>query len=121
MSKPTLVLIEDEFFLAEVVRDRFEGLGLSVEWFETAEEAYDFIVLNPNVVLILDLMLPGMGGIELIKKLRAIDRLKTLPIIVVSARGREEDRLNAYDTGANEYLAKPFDARILEELVMKYV
>ena len=102
---PLVLVIEDEAPLRRYLRATLQSFGYRVEEAATGAEGRARLVqLGPDVVL-LDLGLPDGDGLSLARELRAVSRV---PIIVVSARGREEDKILALDMGADDYITKPF-------------
>ena len=102
---PLVLVIEDEAPLRRYLRATLLAFGYRVEEASTGAEGKAMVArLNPDVVL-LDLGLPDMDGLDLAQELREWSRV---PIIVVSARGKEEDKIQALDLGADDYLTKPF-------------
>jgi len=100
-----ILVIEDELSLRRYLRATLQSFGYRVEEASTGAEGKAMVArLNPDVVL-LDLGLPDMDGLDLAQELREWSRV---PIIVVSARGKEEDKIRALDVGADDYLTKPF-------------
>lgn len=116
-SKTYKILIaEDDPDIALLITSMLKDAGYSYHWTKDGQEAFD--TLNDYVpsLLITDIMMPRMDGIELMKKIREDDNLSHLPIIVVSARVENEDRLAGIKAGAEVYLAKPF---VPEELLLR--
>ncbi len=113
MSAKRLLLVEDDAALAELVRFHFERDGWLVRQTGDGEEA---LVLSeearPDLVL-LDWMIEGVSGIEVCRRLRRRDATRDVPIIMLTARGQEEDRIRGLDTGADDYLTKPFSPKEL--------
>jgi two-component system, OmpR family, response regulator len=101
-----LLVVEDEERLAELVRQGLVDEGHPVEVVHSAEDVLDFIAVTEFDAIILDVMLPGMSGLELCRKLRAA-RNQT-PILLLTARDAVEDRVAGLDAGADDYLVKPF-------------
>ena len=102
---PLILVIEDEPPLRRYLRATLQSFGYRVEEAATGLEGKGMVArLNPDVEL-LDLGLPDMDGLDLAQELRGWSRV---PIIVVSARGKEEDKIRALDVGADDYLTKPF-------------
>ncbi len=101
-----LLVVEDEKRLAELVRQGLVDEGHPVEVVHSSEDALDFIAVTEFDAIILDVMLPGMSGLELCRKLRAA-RNQT-PILLLTARDAVEDRVAGLDAGADDYLVKPF-------------
>ncbi len=105
---PKVMIVEDEEALSVVLRYNLEAEGYLVETIGHGEEAD--IVLQESVpdLLILDWMLPGVSGIELCRRLRARPNTERLPVIMLTARGEETERVRGLATGADDYLVKPF-------------
>jgi len=102
---PLVLVIEDEAPLRRYLRASLQSFSYRVEEAATGAEGRDMLLrLNPDVVL-LDLGLPDGDGLDLAREIRGWSRV---PIIVVSARGKEEDKIQALDVGADDYLTKPF-------------
>lgn len=105
---PLVLVVEDEADLAELLRYNLEAEGFAVAKAEDAEEANLRISeAKPDLVL-LDWMLPGTSGIEICRRLRAREETARVPIIMLTARGEEEERVRGLATGADDYMVKPF-------------
>jgi DNA-binding response OmpR family regulator len=114
MSKPVLV-IEDDPDIAESLRYNLERDGLSALVSDTGEKGLA-LALNgktPPALIILDLMLPGMSGTELCRRLRREPATRRTPIIMLTAKTSEADRVTGLDLGADDYITKPFSVREL--------
>ena len=105
---PKVMIVEDEEALSVLLRYNLEAEGYLVETIGHGEEAD--IALQESVpdLLILDWMLPGVSGIELCRRLRARPNTERLPVIMLTARGEETERVRGLATGADDYLVKPF-------------
>lgn len=108
-----ILVVEDEPAQAEMITYNLEKAGFQVMMAVDGQAALDMARLeNPDVVL-LDWMLPEVAGIEVCRQLRADRELREIPIIMVTARGEEGDRVRGIDTGADDYLVKPYSPREL--------
>jgi two-component system phosphate regulon response regulator PhoB len=108
-----VLAVEDETAIQELLKMILATAGFDVEVVGSAEEALQSIHLTlPDVVLI-DWMLPGMSGMQLARQLRGETRSATLPLIMLTARGDETDRVAGLETGADDYITKPFSPREL--------
>jgi DNA-binding response OmpR family regulator len=107
---PSIVLVEDDGPLRTLTARALREHGYEVRPAATGAEMWVLLDSAPADLVVLDIMLPGTNGIELFRKLR---RLSDVPIIFISARGSEEDRVLGLELGADDYLAKPFGTREL--------
>ena len=103
-----VLIVEDEKALAEILEYNFKKEGYSVDTASDVEIALDKIIFKAPDLVILDWMLPKLSGIELCKKVRSNKKIKNIPIIMLTARGEEEDRLKGLEMGADDYVTKPF-------------
>lgn len=101
-----VLVVEDDADLLRIVRDVFEDEGFATDGAETGDEGYYLAESCVHDLIVLDVMLPGMNGIEIVKRLRA--RSVHVPIILLTARDAVEDRVEGLDAGADDYVAKPF-------------
>jgi len=108
-----ILLIEDEPGIQELLKFNLAQAGHSVMAAGDAEHALKFLKSTLPDVILLDWMLPGMSGIDLCKRLRADERYLSIPIIMLTARGEERDKVQGLDTGADDYITKPFSPREL--------
>jgi two-component system phosphate regulon response regulator PhoB len=111
--RPKVVLIEDERDIVELVRYNFRKEGFEVESFARGEEGLQYLRRHPADLVLLDIMLPDRDGFEICRRLRAEERLKSLPVIFLTAKGEEIDRVLGLEIGADDYVVKPFSPREL--------
>jgi two-component system, OmpR family, phosphate regulon response regulator PhoB len=109
-----ILVVEDESAIAELLQINLEMDGHSVICVESAEDAHSYIREQLPDMVLLDWMLPKQSGIEFARKLRGESRTKNLPIIMLTAKGEEEDKLRGLETGADDYITKPFSVRELK-------
>jgi two-component system alkaline phosphatase synthesis response regulator PhoP len=114
MPKPALI-IEDDPDIAESVRYNLETAGFSARVASSGEQGFTLAMdaQNPPAVIVLDLMLPGMNGMELCRRLRRENQTRRTPIIMLTAKTSESDRVAGLDVGADDYMGKPFSVREL--------
>ena len=105
-----VLIVEDEPKLASLVADYLKAAGYEAHCIENGLEVVSWVKANAPDLVVLDLMLPGRGGLEICKELRTFT---DLPIIMVTARVEEVDRLIGLEAGADDYLCKPFSVREL--------
>ena len=103
-----ILIVEDEEPLALLLRYNLEAEGYEVETVTRGDEAEMRLQENVPDLLVLDWMLPAISGIELCRRLRMRGETERLPIIMLTARGEESDRVRGLSTGADDYLVKPF-------------
>ena len=103
-----VLIVEDEAPLAEMLRYNFEAEGFRVMHAETGEEALILLQEERPDLVVLDWMLPGVSGIELCRRVRAKPDSRNVPILMLTARGEEGDRVRGLDAGADDYVSKPF-------------
>jgi DNA-binding response OmpR family regulator len=109
----TIALIEDDPDLQELLRYNLEREGYSFAGSKTGENAVEFLLgVRPDLI-VLDIMLPGVDGLEICKKVRANPRLSAVPIIFLTAKASEADRVIGLELGGNDYMVKPFFIREL--------
>ena len=108
MSKPHVLIVEDEPDIADLIRFHCDREGMDAEVIGAGKPAVESIRKTPPDVVILDLMLPDVGGIEICRRVRTGGANPNLPIIMLTARGEESDRIRGLDTGADDYVTKPF-------------
>jgi two-component system phosphate regulon response regulator PhoB len=110
---PRILIVEDEETLLELLRYNFEKTGYAVEVVANGDQAAAQLREAVPDLLVLDWMLPGLSGIELCRRLRQAHTTRGLPIIILTARGEESDRVRGLDTGADDYVVKPFSVNEL--------
>ena len=103
-----VLVVEDDPALAELIRFNIEAEGYTAAVADTAEDAELLIGEDRFDLIILDWMLPGMSGIELCRRIRRREDAQTVPILMLTARGEEGDRVRGLSTGADDYVVKPF-------------
>lgn len=113
MSAPKLLLVEDDLALAELLEYRFESEGYDVRVSADGEEAMLLAAEEVPDLVILDWMIEGISGIEVCRRLRREKETAHVPIIMLTAREAEDDRVRGLETGADDYLTKPFSPREL--------
>ncbi|MEA3060455.1 MAG: two-component system, OmpR family, phosphate regulon response regulator PhoB [Sphingomonadales bacterium] len=113
MSRPRLLLVEDDRILADLLLWHFERQRYEVHWTTDGEEALLLAEERVPDVVVLDWMIEGLSGIEVCRRLRRSMNTANVPIIMLTARGEESDRVRGLETGADDYLTKPFSPREL--------
>ena len=114
--KPVILIVEDEAALVELLRYNLEREGFEVVATPSGEEALMIVDERRVDLVLLDWMLPHMSGIEVCRQIRRKPDLRSLPVIMLTARGEQSDRIRGLDTGADDYVTKPFAP---EELIAR--
>ncbi len=108
MERGTILVVDDEPGLREIVRVNLEAEGYQVLEAATGQEALELVKRAQPDLLILDLMLPGMDGWEVLRRLEADPETAGVPVIILTARAGDEERLRGLEEGAVQYIVKPF-------------
>ncbi|MCC5827987.1 MAG: response regulator transcription factor [Phycisphaeraceae bacterium] len=109
----TVMVVEDEPDLQDLLRYNLNRQGYKVVCADSAEQGLKQIQRQPPNLIVLDLMLPGMDGLEFCRLLRKDPQTANLPVLILTAKGEEADIVTGLDTGADDYLAKPFSPRVM--------
>jgi two-component system phosphate regulon response regulator PhoB len=113
MSKETILVVDDEEDILELVRFNLSREGFQIVCAASGEEAWKILKNQQFDLMILDLMLPGMDGLELARRVKNEDSIRKIPIVMLSAKGEEADIVAGLELGADDYITKPFSPRIL--------
>ncbi|MGV8145109.1 MAG: response regulator [Alkaliphilus sp.] len=113
MPRQRILVVDDEEHILELIGFNLEKNGFEVITCDNGEKALNLLGDDAFDLVILDLMLPGMDGIEVCKNIRKIESLEKLPIIMLTARSEETDRVLGLELGADDYMVKPFSVREL--------
>ena len=103
-----IVLAEDEPQIARLVEFKLKKEGYEVTWKENGEEALASIKEEKPDLILLDVMMPVMGGYEVLRRLKEDENLKSIPVVMLTARAQERDVVKGIDLGAEDYISKPF-------------
>lgn len=112
-AKPRILLVEDDQSLTELIKYNLEASGFDVRCVQDGEEGLMQAEEMPPDMILLDWMLPNLSGIEICRRLRRNPETAHVPIIMLTARAEETDRIRGLDTGADDYITKPFSPREL--------
>ena len=111
--KNLVAIIDDESDIVDLVSIHLEKAGFEAKGFLNAQDFFDFIGKNVPDLVLLDLMLPDADGLEICKYLRRKDEFANIPIIMLSAKGEETDKVLGLELGADDYVTKPFSPKEL--------
>ena len=103
-----IVLAEDEPQIARLIEFKLKKEGYDVTWKESGEEALKAIQADKPDLILLDIMMPVMDGYEVLRRLKEDENLKSIPVIMLTARAQERDVVKGIDMGAEDYITKPF-------------
>ena len=113
MGSEQILIIEDDAEIQEMLKYAFEQEGWKLIQVKTGEEGLEHLRKEGADCVILDIMLPGMDGFKALKKIRADESFRTLPVIMCTARGEEADIVTGLELGADDYVVKPYSPRVL--------
>ena len=113
MGKETILVVDDEEDILELVRFHLSREGYEVLCAGTGEDAWRKIKTQRVDLLVIDLMLPGIDGLELTRKLKNDPQTRQIPVVMLSAKGEEVDIVTGLELGADDYVTKPFSPRVL--------
>ncbi len=114
-------IVEDDASIAEVLRFNLEKDGYQVSWSQNGDDALDELFSRTPDLVLLDWMLPDMSGIDIARQLRHNNDTKSVPIIMLTARSQEDDRVRGLDVGADDYVTKPFSVRELQSRIKAHL
>ena len=109
----TIAALDDEPDILELLRVNLRKAGFRFEGFQEAEDLYRYLAREKPNLILLDLMLPGTDGLEVCRQIRKTEGLAAIPIIMLTARGDESDKVVGLELGADDYVTKPFSVKEL--------
>lgn len=121
MSSARVLIVEDDKAIADVIAYNLENNGYEVLRATTGKEGLRIALEKRPELIILDIMLPEMDGLEVCRQLRADPRTDTLRVLMLTAKSEENDQLSGFNVGADDYVVKPFSVRVLLERVKSQV
>ena len=113
MSQSRILIIEDEAAIRDMLKFTLTASEYHVNEASNAEEGWKLALADKPDLILLDWMMPGTSGVALAQRLRQNDKTSDIPIIMLTARGEEEDQVQGFDAGADDYVIKPFSPRAL--------
>ena len=113
MAKESILVVDDEREILELVKYNLAKEGYNVVCVETGEDALNAARLKLPDLVLLDLMLPGVDGLEVCRKLKADPKTQEIPVVMLTAKGGEADIVAGLELGADDYVTKPFSPRVL--------
>lgn len=121
LKSKRILVVDDSPFILELIRNRLTHLGYELDYAEDGEEALEKIKSFQPELILLDLMLPKLNGLEVIKRMNEEIQGEKPPIIVVSAKSKEKDIVSSFSLGAKDFITKPFSLEVMEEKIKKYI
>ena len=116
MPKESILIVEDEKNIAKLIRYNLEKDGYECYMAKSGEDGLEILKKHAIDLVILDIMLPGIDGFEVCRTIKQSARLKNIPVIILTAKGEEVDRIVGLELGADDYMVKPFSPR---ELILR--
>lgn len=113
MSKKHILVAEDDETISELIRYNLEKNGFRVSCHASGEKVLLHAGIDMPELILLDILLPGIDGIQVCRLLRAEEQTRSIPIIMVTAKGEEQDIVEGLEAGADDYITKPFSPRVL--------
>jgi two-component system phosphate regulon response regulator PhoB len=113
MASPTILVVEDEQAIAEMIMTSLEMAGYQVKRAANGQIAYQMVLDTPPDLILADWMMPMMTGVELTKRLKREENTAEIPIILLTAKADEDDKIKGFDAGVDDYVIKPFSPREL--------
>ncbi|MSR44857.1 MAG: response regulator transcription factor [Phycisphaerales bacterium] len=110
---PTALIVEDEPEIAELVKFHLQRTGIDASITRSGRRALELARHSPPNLMVLDLMLPDLNGLEVCRRLKENDATKSIPVVMLTASGSEEDIIAGLEMGADDYVTKPFSPRVL--------
>lgn len=111
--RPHALIVEDDRDIAKLIAFNLDGAGFEPRRVTSGEEALHSVARKPTELIVLDLALPGIDGLTVCRRLKDDAQTRAIPILIVSARGEEEDVIAGLEIGADDYITKPFSPRVL--------
>ena len=106
----TILVVDDDPDIREVLKDRLESFGYRVLVASSGKECLEVLDKQSPELVLLDIGMPGMNGIEVVRRLKQDEKYKGIPVILLTAKGSQEDKVEGLDAGADDYVVKPFDS-----------
>ncbi len=109
-----ILVVDDERHILELLKFNLEIFGYEVICLDDGKECVEFLQREKPDLILLDWMLPSISGIEILKKIRSDYKLSTLPVIMLTAKNMDDDKIEGLDRGADDYITKPFSVNELK-------
>ena len=113
MAKETILIVDDEQDIIELIKYNLKNEGYAILTAQTGEQAVKIAEQSQPDLMVLDLMLPGIDGLEVTKYLKNNEQTRDMPIVMLTAKGEESDIVTGLELGASDYISKPFSPKVL--------
>ncbi|MCF6298815.1 MAG: phosphate regulon transcriptional regulator PhoB [Thiomicrorhabdus sp.] len=113
MPAETILIVEDEAAIRDMLNFTLSSAGYNVIEAQNGEQAWKMLNDSVPACMLLDWMLPGVSGVNLVERIRKHERFASMPVIMLTARGEENDQVQGFEAGADDYVIKPFSPRAL--------
>lgn len=113
MSQPLVLVVEDEAAIREMLVFTLQTASFRVIEAPNAEQGWQQLVAHEPDLVLLDWMLPGVSGVSLLSRIKSHDKYRQVPVVMLTARAEEADQVQGFETGADDYVTKPFSPRAL--------
>ena len=113
MPKETILIVDDEQDIIELIKYNLKNEGYAILTAQTGEQAVKIAEQSQPDLMVLDLMLPGIDGLEVTKYLKNNEQTRDMPIVMLTAKGEESDIVTGLELGASDYISKPFSPKVL--------
>ncbi|MCD4677928.1 MAG: response regulator transcription factor [Desulfobacula sp.] len=113
MAKETILIVDDEQDIIELIKYNLKNEGYAILTAQTGEQAVKIAEQSQPDLMVLDLMLPGIDGLEVTKYLKNNEQTRDMPIVMLTAKGEESDIVTGLELGASNYISKPFSPKVL--------
>jgi len=117
MADELILVVEDEADIQELLEYTLGKDGYRVDVTDRGEEALELVHEHRPSLVVLDLMLPGLDGLEVCRRLKRAEKTREIPVIILTAKGEEEDVVAGFEAGADDYVTKPFSPKVLSARV----
>jgi two-component system alkaline phosphatase synthesis response regulator PhoP len=117
MADELILVVEDEADIQELLEYTLGKDGYRVDVTDRGEEALELAQEHLPALVVLDLMLPGLDGLEVCRRLKRVEQTRGIPVIILTAKGEEEDVVAGFEAGADDYVTKPFSPKVLSARV----
>ena len=117
--KPLILVADDDVEICALVREQLERSGMRVIAAEDGDTALDLALEHKPAAAVIDVMMPGLNGYDVVRRLREDERTREMPILLLTARAGGRDQSYGFEVGADDYIRKPFDARDLRRRLLE--